>query len=385
MKVLLINTLYEPYVLGGAERSVRIIASYLKSRGITPVVATTFEENRTEYVDGIKVYYIKTPNVYWPYRAKEKSPLIKPIWHLVDSYNPITAGIIGKLVAEEGIDVMHTNNLAGFSTSVWSVDIPKVHTLRDFYLMCIRSTMFRRGRECKRQCPECKLLSIPRKVTSRKVDAVTGISRYILDKHLSNGYFKRAGIKETVYNPIEKISTPRRPGFPPVIFGYAGSLTPHKGIEFLLKAFSKVRGRALLLVFGKSPNPRYESYLRENYESERVRFMGFLKPDEIYPMIHVLIVPSLLNEPFGRVIPEAYAHGVPVIASRRGGIPEIVRPNETGLLFRDMDELISAMEFFMENPHEIIRMGDNALEFAKRFLPENTIEKFIAIYEEIKR
>ncbi len=385
MKVLLVNTLYEPYVLGGAERSVRIIATYLKSRGITPVVATTFTEDRVEYVDGIKVYYIKTPNIYWPYLAKRKSRFVKPVWHLVDSYNPITTGKIRKLVMEEGIELLHTNNLAGFSTSVWSIDIPKVHTLRDLYLMCIRSTMFKGGRECRKQCLECKLLSIPRKVMSREVDAVTGISRYILDKHLNSGYFTRARMREVVYNPIEKILSPNRPALPPVVFGYSGSLTPHKGIEFLLKAFQKVKGKALLLVFGKSPDPQYETYLRERYESERVRFMGFLKPDEIYPRIHVVIVPSLLNEPFGRVIPEAYAHGLPVIASSRGGIPEIVVPEETGLLFRTMDELVEAMEFFIQNPQEIIRMGDNALEFARRFLPENTVEKYVAIYERIKR
>ncbi len=385
MKVLLVNTLYEPYVLGGAERSVRIIASYLKSRGIIPVVATTFTEDRVDYIDGIRVYRIRTPNLYWPYHAKRKSPIVKPIWHVIDSCNPITTGKIRRLITEEKIDLLHTNNLAGFSTSVWNADVPKVHTLRDLYLMCIRSTMFRGGRECKRQCPECRLLSIPRRIMSRKVDAVTGISRYILEKHLHLGYFSGASIKETIYNPIERIFTPRRPGLPPVIFGYSGSLAPHKGIEFLLKAFSRVKGQSRLLVFGKAPEPHYETYLRRKYESERVIFMGFVNPEEIYVQIHVLIVPSLLNEPFGRVIPEAYSHGIPVIASRRGGIPEIVIPGETGLLFSTMDELVEKMEFFIQNPREIIRMGDNAIEFARRFLPENTIESYIAIYEEIKR
>jgi len=221
---------------------------------------------------------------------------------------------------------------------------------------------------------------------SQKVNAVTGISKYILDKHLSNGYFRGAKIKETIYNPIEKISGATRPDAPPIRFGYVGSLMPHKGIELLLQTFINLKHRdAILLIFGKSPNPDYEQTLRKKYEGERIRFMGFRKPEEIYPQIHVLVVPSLWNEPFGRVIPEAYSFGVPVIGSRRGGIPEIIIHGETGFIFDTPSELQERLEFFIENPHEMIRMGDNALEFAKRFLPENTIEKFIAIYEEIRR
>ena len=381
MKVLLVNTLFEPYVLGGAERSVKILATYLKKRGLEPVVLTTFNRNKKAIVDGITVYYMKTPNIYWPFYAKKKPPYLKPIWHAIDAFNPLSPKIVKGIIRKEKIKLMHTNNLAGFSPSIWNLELPKVHTLRDMYLMCIRSTMFKNGRECKRQCTVCSIYSYPKKRMSHKVEAVSGISRYILEKHLKAGYFPDARIKEVVYNPIEKIHGRKSAFKPPIILGYVGSIVPHKGIELLLNVFQELNpGNAILKVFGKSPIPGYEERLRKKFENEKIKFMGFLPESEVYPQIHILVVPSLWNEPFGRIIPEAYSFGIPVIASMRGGIPEIVVDGETGFLFENAEQLKERIRYFLENPEEITRMGGNALEYARKFLPENTLEKYMEIY-----
>jgi glycosyltransferase involved in cell wall biosynthesis len=66
---------------------------------------------------------------------------------------------------------------------------------------------------------------------------------------------------------------------------------------------------------------------------QRVRFVGRVEPRDFYPQVDTVVVPSLWNEPLGMVVAEAFAFGKPVIGSRRGGIPEMIRDGENGLLF----------------------------------------------------
>ena len=72
MKVMIFNTLYCPNQIGGAEKSVQLLAEGLLEKGLKPVIVTTGKENYVDYVNGIKVYYVKTINLYWAYNSKEE-------------------------------------------------------------------------------------------------------------------------------------------------------------------------------------------------------------------------------------------------------------------------------------------------------------------------
>jgi len=73
--------------------------------------------------------------------------------------------------------------------------------------------------------------------------------------------------------------------------------------------------------------------LRKRAEGLPVEFLGYVKPEELFRLIHCLVVSSRWHEPFGRVIIETFACAIPVIASNRGGIPEIVDEGQTGWLY----------------------------------------------------
>jgi glycosyltransferase involved in cell wall biosynthesis len=77
----------------------------------------------------------------------------------------------------------------------------------------------------------------------------------------------------------------------------------------------------------------YEATLKKKYEDPRVYFVGYVKGEEFYPSLDATVVPSLWDEPLGMVVAESLMYGIPVIASRRGGIPEMVVDNKNGLLF----------------------------------------------------
>jgi len=383
MKILIFNTLYYPNQIGGAEKSVQLIAEGLLSFGHEPVVVSTSDRNYTDIVNGVKVYYVNTNNIYWAYNAREEKSYKKPLWHLIDSYNIFAKNKIEKIIKDEKPDVVHTNNLAGFSDIVWKIakkhDIKVVHTLRDYYQLCPKSTMFKNGVNCSTQCSDCKIYATPRKEMSKYVDVVVGISKYILNKHLSFGYFPKAN-HEVIYNSVPLVKNSTKDKKKDVIsFGYVGSLSASKGIDFLLEKYKQLNlANTELLIFGKGITKEYEQSLKTKYEQENIIFKGFMKTEQIYSQIDILIVPSLWNEPFGRIVPEANSYNIPVLVSNMGGLPELVINSKNGYIFDP--EIDGDFEEKLELVLEMYKNHEFEFDLSV-FHSDEIIGKYIEVYK----
>ena len=392
MKILFINTLYTPHLIGGTERAVQLLAEGLVKEGHQVVVAATAPERgiRTGTVNGVKVYYVGLRNLYWPFGERENHRALKPLSHALDTRNPWMAREVARILDEERPDLVHTNGLGGFSVLAWKrVEqrrLPLVHTLHDHYLLCPRSTMFRKGRSCDKQCAECRLYSLPRKRPSDRVAAVVGVSRYILERHLELGYFAVTPEKRVIPNAYwaEPASLWTEKHLPPVRFGYLGMLHPVKGIERLLEAVTKLRRGAWNLSIAGRGRVAYEHYLRSKYRMPGVNFLGHADPRSFLPKLDVLVVPSLVRESFGRVVIEAYAHGVPVIGASRGGISELVEEGRTGYLFdpERLGDLKCSMQRCIDDLALLSGMRTACLKKAEDFLPEDIVGKYLEVYEE---
>lgn len=129
-----------------------------------------------------------------------------------------------------------------------------------------------------------------------------------------------------------------------VRFGYVGSITPHKGLHVMLDAIKRIP-EATLKVWGDTQiNEEVRSYTQSLAPSKNVQFMGAFDNRDIGKVlsgIDVLIVPPLWEEAYGLTVDEAKVAGVPVIASRIGGIPEHLKDGKEGFLFTpgSVDEL----------------------------------------------
>lgn len=336
MRILIFNELYSPLQKGGAEVSTQLLAESLCGLGHEVHVCTSSNRNYDEIINGIYVHRRIQHNLYWSYEKDNMPKRKKLCWHLKETYNIDNKLMISRLLDEVKPDILHTNVFTGFSVIIWQIakkkQVPIVHTLRDYYLMCVRCTLFNHGSRCIKQCLLCKLTSVLKKKMSRNVDAIVGISRYILQKHLQEGYFKNAIEQAVIPNSVFSISSDKNIKREKVI-GYLGRIHSSKGIELLIESFQKLGLTNYKLEIAGDGNNEYVNLLKMKYESENIKFIGRTDAVFFLSRIALLVVPSLWDEPFGRVIIEAHACGCPVFVSNRGGMPELI--NDTnGKVFK---------------------------------------------------
>ena len=342
MKVALLNEKYFPYISGGAERSLKVLAEALPARGATPVVITVCPgpAERTAVVDGVRVHSLPVRNFFWPVDGRARPRWKLAAYHLRDSLDRSRSREIRRMLERIGPDVVHTNNLSGLGILTWraakSLALPVVHTLRDHYLMCPFSVRHRRGRDCPATCLDCVPFALRNRRLSRLVDVAVGNSRDILEPHLAAGYFACAGETRVIYN-ASATSCAGQPGAPAepgvVTFAFLGRITREKGIENLLAATRSLPDRGWRLLIAGDGVRAYVERLRTRFSRRNISWLGWVDPAEIYRAADWVIVPSLWREPLPRVILEAHGCGVPVAASNRGGIPEVVAHGRTGLLY----------------------------------------------------
>lgn len=181
-----------------------------------------------------------------------------------------------------------------------------------------------------------------------------------------------------------------------VAIAIVGQLIPLKGHEELLKAAAQVvaeRQDVEFLIVGEDAEPGapFERRLRQRAAElglgEHVRFLGY-QPDlhGLLTAVDAVAVPSW-NEAFSLVAAEAMAAGRPVVASRAGGLVEIVEDEVTGILtpVRDPDALARAVLRLAADPALVERMGHAARDRARRFARGPAIDAVVGVYERALR
>jgi glycosyltransferase involved in cell wall biosynthesis len=393
VKVLFLSSLYAPYATGGAERVARTLAGSVRDAGDDVVVLTTAvvagEPERE--VDGIRVRSIALRNVYD--FSGPPIALLKPLWHLMDSSNPWMRESIAAVIRSERPDVVHTHLITGFSPIAWesaaSCGVPVVHTLHDQYLLCARSTMTVGTTVCEQQHLECALLSVPRIRAARRVAAVVGVSRFVLTHHQAHGAFSSARAS-VIPNPCHLVGAPGRDlqtsaRTQPLRLGYLGRLEVRKGIELLLSEVAGLPQTGWSLVVAGSGEAEFVEALRARHASARITFAGQVDPGEFLASLDVLVVPSLVPETFGLSAAEALASGVPVVASTRGALREIIHDGTNGLLFDPSmpGALSEALGRLIRNPEEVRSLAAACRSSAEPFRPRVVAEQYREVYRSV--
>ncbi|MEW4430061.1 glycosyltransferase family 4 protein [Paenibacillus pabuli] len=392
-KILIAHSLYPPHVIGGAEISTQILAQTLSSHYEVEVLTVgehSQRELRLDHVNGIHVVRLPYNNRYWIGDANRSvSVPSKIMWRLQDVFNVRQYQHIKQYLAKTKPGLIHTQNLPGLSLAIWraayEMGIPVVHTLRDFSLIDpINLSAY------------SKMYRTISKRFSRTISSVIGISNHILGSHTSLGFFEDSS-KHVVHNIVETALSVTElykqkvvNGDRPLKIGYFGQLTEVKGVHYLIDAIKSLDPNIAgqLCIFGDGP---LLSTLQHSASSDnRIEFKGKVAKTEIagqMAAMDLIIVPSTWDEPFGRVVIEAYQVGTPVYASRVGGMSEILLDTEEFAFPAHNAEAItqSIMHYYRLSEREKLQLKEQCHLYSQTFNEAYLLQEHMDIYEKLIR
>jgi len=339
-------------------------------------------------------------------RWRRATLALRTVWAW-DSHRDLKA-----LLHRERPDVAHfTNTFPLISPSAYdacrNAGVAVVQSLHNYRLACPAATFLRRGRVCE----ECVDHSLARSVRyacytgSRRATAVTasmlklhrmrGTWSQRVDRYVALTRFARSKLAATGI-PAAKISV--KPNFvdpdpgerqgPGECALFVGRLSPEKGLHELLDVWERLDTPVPLRIAGDGPLRIALQARVAGAGLANVEFLGPLPRSEVFKAMgsaRFLVVPSLWYEGFPLVIAEAFARGVPVIASRLGALLEIVEEGRTGLHASpaDADDWAQRVSWAWSDPDAMAEMGHAArLEWETRYTAQRNAARLQEIYEE---
>jgi glycosyltransferase involved in cell wall biosynthesis len=398
VKICLVIESYPPNVTGGVSVYGQRLAHGLANAGHEVFVITSCpfislsSLKPSEEMDGkVRVLHIPPINIYDAYKSKNVPTFIKPIFHIINLWNPAQHVLYKNILRQERPDVVHIHDIYGISLSfldaVKSLRIPLILTLHSFGLLCRKVTLLNRNSEiCESPNRFCSLYSRAiKEIIDSKPDIVTAPSQFLLDYHTNHGFFPRSkriklanGIETDFHEYIPKDKSDH------FNILFVGRLGIHKGAHILIKAILNIANICVRLQIIGDGDYRIElEQLAKN--DERIIFYGTIPNKEIthfYRMADVTVVPSLCYDNAPLVIQESFRNGTPVIGSRIGGIPEMIIHGYNGLLFDpgNVDELMQILQDLMSNRKEIGKMGENSRESLEIYSIHSHIKQVLQIY-----
>lgn len=290
--------------------------------------------------------------------------------------------------------------------AIQSKGVPVVQTLHNYRLLCPNALLMREGRVCE----DCLGKGIPWPgvwhACYRNSRAATAVTAAMLTLHRALGTYQN---KVDVYIALTEFSRrkfiegglpankivvkpnfvsadpgPRKGGGDFALF--VGRLSPEKGVHTLLKAWHTLSSVPLKLA-GEGPLlDELRAFVNQN-SFNQVELLGRRAHDSVLELMksaRFLVLPSECYENFPMTIAEAYACGVPVIASRLGAMEELVHDGVTGLHFTagDSDDLAEKVIWAWDHPQEMEAMGKNARqEYEQKYTAERNYQLLMQIYQ----
>jgi glycosyltransferase involved in cell wall biosynthesis len=264
-----------------------------------------------------------------------------------------------RIIRREGIELVHSNTsiILAAALAAKLAGVPHVFHVREIYEeFPVIWRLHRRFICWSSREVVCISAAVARQFAPRAVQVV----RNGLD----------AGAESRMATAAAPPTGIRAPGADAVIGCIGRIKLCRKGQEVLLRAMALlqergIHARALIVglpfVGNESHLDALRSLARRLGVSERVEFLGE-QPDvwPLYARMDVFVMPSVLPEPLGNVILEAMAMGLPVVASRNGGVPELVEDGKSGLLFApgDAAELADRLADLLLHPDRRREMGE---------------------------
>lgn len=348
--------------------------------------------------------------LFWNEHLLDRSGIINQARTIANTlWSRSAAERVKSVATQNRYDIVHVHNtFPTGSPSVYSAarstGAAVVQTLHNYRLLCPNALFFRDGHICE----DCLGKFVPWPGVShacyRNSRAQTGVTAAMLTVHRARRTLDREidlFIALTEFSrqkfiegglPADRIVV--KPNFlskdPGAVTGgqgflFVGRLDEAKGIRPMVEAWRHLPGSALRIV-GDGP---LAGEAREAASSNlAITYAGRMNREQVLQQMQrhlALIFPSICYETFGMTIIEAFATGLPVIASRLGSMAEIIADGRTGLLFEpgNAQDLAAKVSWAAAHPDEMHQMGANArLEYETKYTAEIGYKNLIACYEQ---
>lgn len=389
MKILLLTNLFSPFTRGGAERIAERQADLLAEAGHDVLVLSPTPDSRfvsDTRPSGVRVIRFHEPNVYFSLQDGVQPFWKRAIWHLVDLYHGHPKKLVSAILKRELPDVVVTHNMKGFGLRAFEAlreaGIPHVHVLHDLQLI-VPSGLKIYGKETSWQASG-RLQRFYARATARRLGSphlVVSPSCYLLDEYRAFNFFPKS---ETCVLPNPAPWDVVRERHPlgqqensetPFVL-YVGQLGEHKGLRVLMEAWGAGLQAQLGIVGAGELQGEVQTFAEQD---SSVTSYGRKSPSEVKALMsraRLVIVPSLCYENAPTVIMEALSLGTPVVASRIGGIPELVEDGE-GVLVEpgNVEALREAIRLELSKPLDREKIKTSA----ERFSVEEYKERFLSL------
>ena len=317
---------------------------------------------------------------------------------------------LSQLLDKHPVDITHIHNVHGYITAsifhtLRARNLPITWTLHDYFLVCPNTTFFSKHKICE-ACKGGRLYNVVRNKCRKDsyaasivvmledyihrllgllklVDFFIAPSQFLRNKMVENGFPSDKVIHIPYFIDSKNIkSSPGNNGY----ILYLGRLAYEKGLRTLIKAIS-LCDSVKLLIAGDGPLRAELEIRAKQIAPKSVKFLGYLNRERLQRAVDgamFVVVPSEWYENFPYSILEAFTSAKPVIGSRIGGIPELIKDRQTGILFEsgNGDDLAEKIRWMIEHPKERREMGRKARELVeKEYNPELHYKRLMGVYE----
>lgn len=401
MKILLVNKFH--YLKGGSEKYYFELAELLKNNGHTVAFFSMYDEKNIKTED--KEYFVEPIDLNNGSKLKAFDVI----------YSKANEKKMEQALEEFKPDIVHLNNFqrqlsASIIKPIKKRNIPIVYTAHDVQAICPAITMMDNDKNICEKCMRGKYTNCIRKkcnknstlksligaiegyyyryqkIYTKKIDKIITPSEFYKSKLIEDGISENKIL--SMHNCIDvnqyNIETSDEG------YGlYIGRLSKEKGIINLINAFEKTE-KGKLYIAGDGPEKEeIQNIIKEQKLDERVKLLGFLNKEQVNEKIskaRFIVIPSIWYENCPYSVLETLAIGKPVIGAKIGGIPELVKDNETGLLYNhnNIEELSEKMKILFESKELAEKFGENAKKDAiNRFSKEVYYKNIIGIYKNL--
>jgi len=350
MKITILVSGFLPHYVGGAETQSYSIARQLAKRGhkVTVITRMAPGAKRNEKMDGFEIRRFEVINF----------PVLRLLSHIRNSLKEIRkAGnpdvLQCMMLRPNGVVGALAKRKTGMKTIVW---------LRSSYTDSLRKSGLSRWLG---------------NFAIRNADLVLTQTEIVRKQVLEDFPDKNVRAIPNGIDPGNRISSGKG-----IVF--VGNFISRKGIPYLMEAMKKLKGAKLIMVGDGPEMPE----AKEMAKGMDVEFVGKVRPEDVKKHLargNIFVSSSVSGkgEGFPNVILEAMSVGLPVVATRIAGVPEIIEEGKTGFLVRDKnpDELADRLGRLLKDEKLRKKMSRNCLKAARKYSWKNVIDMLESCYK----